>query len=158
MKDENNNSNAALIIREMTEDDLPRIMELEHDIFPDPWPESAFLEQIYGDGWGGLVAASDGRVIGYGCYLWAGGEAHLTNLCVDSGFRRKSVARALMRRIFEFVRKQQCESMILEVRPSNQEAIAFYLSLGFEHLYRRPAYYRTPTEDALVMRLNIERG
>jgi ribosomal-protein-alanine N-acetyltransferase len=39
----------------------------------------------------------------------------------------------------------------LEVRASNQGAIAFYTRLGFRACGRRPKYYRNPEEDAVLL-------
>ncbi|MGH9862466.1 MAG: GNAT family N-acetyltransferase, partial [Candidatus Acidiferrales bacterium] len=38
----------------------------------------------------------------------------------------------------------------LEVRASNENALAFYTALGFVEAHRRPQYYRQPTEDAVL--------
>jgi len=49
------------------------------------------------------------------------------------------------------------ESMFLEVRESNRAARALYASRGFEEISRRRGYYRTPVEDALVLRRAMQR-
>ena len=43
-------------------------------------------------------------------------------------------------------------SLTLEVRISNQPAIALYEKLGFVQVGKRPNYYRNPKEDALILR------
>jgi ribosomal-protein-alanine N-acetyltransferase len=135
----------------MTVADLPRVVYLEKLIFPDPWPESAFVEQITETGWGALTAETDDMVIGYGCYYIVADEAHLTNIAVDPTYRRKSVASKLLERILQVAQENQCEYLLLEVRAGNIEARVFYERYGFTLLYRRPKYYRHPVEDALVM-------
>lgn len=139
------------IIRAMTAADIDRIMELERLIFADPWPRSAFIEQLKGPYWGGFVVEINGIIVGYGCYLMVADESHLTNIAVDPTYRRKSVAKLLLERILRVVTEHDCTLILLEVRPSNVEARAFYEKYGFETLYRRPNYYRRPVEDALVM-------
>jgi ribosomal-protein-alanine N-acetyltransferase len=42
--------------------------------------------------------------------------------------------------------------MFLEVRESNSAARALYASRGFLAVGRRRGYYRSPVEDALVLR------
>ncbi|MDH4158253.1 MAG: ribosomal protein S18-alanine N-acetyltransferase [candidate division Zixibacteria bacterium] len=140
----------TLTIRPLAGRDLAEVVKLERAIFSDPWPESAFKEQISDEGWGAIVAECDGNVIGYACYLAVGPEGHLTNLAVNPAHRRKSVAKQLLEHILRDVKKASCECIILEVRPSNTEARAFYQRHGFSYLYRRPDYYRRPVEDALV--------
>lgn len=138
-------------IRPMEMGDIEHILELEKQIFTDPWPRSAFVEQLNAPYWGAFVADEGGKVIGYACYLIVADESHLTNIAVDPAHRRKSVAKLLLDSILQVVHEHTCTLLLLEVRPSNAEARAFYEKHGFEPLYRRPNYYRRPVEDALVM-------
>ena len=140
-----------ITIRAMSDEDLPVIAELEQQIFPDPWSASAFSEALAEDSWGALVAEADGEVVAYACYLIIDVEAHLTNIAVTEPYRRKSVAKQLLERILRIVTEAKCEYLLLEVRPGNVEAIAFYRKHGFHQLYRRPNYYQNPVEDAQVM-------
>ena len=75
----------------------------------------------------------------------------MTNLAVADSYRRKSVASRLLEYILDIARNKGCEHILLEVRPQNKDAIAFYENAGFKLLYCRPNYYRNPVEDALVM-------
>ena len=144
-------SKSKIRLREMTQTDLPAILRLEREIFTDPWPQSAFVDVVSEPGWKGLVAETDGTIIGYACYLFVDVESHLANIAVTKTYRRKSVAKQLLDCIFEDVINRQCDFILLEVRPSNKEALAFYEKYGFRVLYRRPNYYRRPVEDAIVM-------
>lgn len=142
---------SSISVRPMVEADIERVMEMERVAFTDPWPRTAFVEQLKGPYWGAIVAERDGTIIGYGCYLIVADESHLTNIAVDPAWRRKSVAKLLLDRILQIVAEFDCTLILLEVRPSNVEAIRFYEKYNFELLYRRPNYYRRPIEDALVM-------
>ena len=42
-------------------------------------------------------------------------------------------------------------AVTLEVRESNDSAIALYEGLGFESKGKRPKYYKSPEEDAIIM-------
>ena len=53
-------------------------------------------------------------------------------------------------------RERALEQISLEVRESNLSAIALYQSLGFYEAGRRRRFYRNPSEDALVMLLDVE--
>lgn len=135
----------------MTERDLERVLEMERQAFTDPWPRTAFTEQINGEGWGAIVAEVDCAIIGYGCYFTVDVEAHLTNIAVDPAWRRKSVAKSLLDTILHRATDAGCDYLLLEVRQSNDAARAFYEKHGFTVLYQRPNYYRRPVEGALVM-------
>jgi len=140
-----------ITIREMKPSDVETIAELEKKIFPDPWARSAFEELLNEDSWNALVAETDGRIIGYACFYFVDIEAHLANIGVVEEYRRKSVAKRLLETILRRASENNCEYVILEVRPSGTAARAFYKKHGFEILYRRPEYYRHPVEDAYVM-------
>lgn len=91
------------------------------------------------------VAEVDGEVAGFA--VWQdlpGGEAELLNLAVDPRLRRRGAGRAL-------VEAMAGRRMWLEVRASNEGAIQFYESLGFQKRGLRRNYYRDPVEDAVVM-------
>ena len=45
--------------------------------------------------------------------------------------------------------------MLLEVRASNDGAIALYKEAGFKAIAKRRAYYTHPREDAVVMRKKL---
>lgn len=90
-------------------------------------------------------------IIAYACWLVTGVEAHLTNIAVAPEHRRKSVAQRLLEHILGDVSRVGCEHILLEVRPSNKAAIAFYTKHDFEIKYTRHNYYHQPPEDALVM-------
>ena len=47
-------------------------------------------------------------------------------------------------------------ALMLEVRVSNDPAIALYEKLGFRLVGRRKNYYRNPKEDALILRKEWE--
>jgi ribosomal-protein-alanine N-acetyltransferase len=140
-----------IIIRPMKRADLAPITLIENLIFTDPWPMEAFKEELGRENRGIIVAESDGIITGYAGYIVAAGEAHLTNMGVASEFRGKSIAKILLNSIFEIARKAECDYIFLDVRPSNSAAINLYNKFGFTELYRRPGYYRLPSEDAIVM-------
>jgi ribosomal-protein-alanine N-acetyltransferase len=106
-----------------------------------------------------LVAEVDGAklplIAGFAAFHRVMDEAELRNMAVDPSFQRKGIARALLAAgILEL--QAHCVSRIfLEVRASNQPAIALYATAGFNSLHTRRDYYRDPAEDALVMVCDI---
>lgn len=47
------------------------------------------------------------------------------------------------------------QTLLLEVRASNQAAVSLYQQAGFQQAGRRPNYYSDPVEDAALMRLTL---
>ncbi|MFH1688483.1 MAG: ribosomal protein S18-alanine N-acetyltransferase [bacterium] len=138
-------------LRAMVAGDLATIAALEAEIFSDNWSEQSFQEILSDPSWQAIVAEADNTIIGFACWVINEAESHLANIAVAPEHRRKSVAKRLLERILDSVTGSGCDCLLLEVRPSNPAAIAFYERHGFEHLYRQPNYYHRPVEDALVM-------
>jgi ribosomal-protein-alanine N-acetyltransferase len=139
--------------------DLDEVMELERLCFPSPWSRRMF-EQEMEHRWAVLEVArltdEEGQVgqhpmAGYSDYWLVYDEVHLLNIAVHPKFRRRSIGRILVERVFEAARQIQCGQVILEVRPSNVEAMNLYDKLGFEVIGVRRGYYHDSGEDALVM-------
>jgi [ribosomal protein S18]-alanine N-acetyltransferase len=94
-----------------------------------------------------LLVAHDPQVCGFALAWRAADELHLTDLGVAAPYRRRGVARALIAELC----REDARVMFLEVRPSNEPALALYASLGFTELDRRARYYSDTGEDAVVM-------
>ncbi len=141
----------SIRIREVVRADLDSVVILEHEIYSDPWSRTAFEDALEAENWDSWIAETESGIIGYACTMTAAGECHLANIAITQHHRRKSVAKRLMDHILDIAIRNECEKMLLEVRPSNLGAIAFYEKFEFERLYVRPNYYHDPKEDALVM-------
>ncbi len=95
------------------------------------------------------------EVAGFAAFLQVLEEAELRNLAVYPSHQRKGLARALLESAILRLHESGARTLYLEVRPSNRLALAFYASAGFRLDYTRPNYYHNPSEDALVMALEI---
>ena len=135
----------------MREGDLIEVEVLERQIFPDPWPPSAFREVLDNEEINSLVGKMGGRIVAYAIYTIGYGESRLANIAVAPDFRRKSIAKILLSNILKIVKEADCEYIFLDVRPSNAAAINLYKKYGFKELYTKPDYYHTPKEEVLVM-------
>lgn len=80
--------------------------------------------------------------------------AELESIAVVASARRQGVARALCEAIIRFAQNHHAPALELEVRVSNIAAISLYTSIGFVSFGRRPRYYQSPEEDALLLRLS----
>jgi len=141
----------VVTLRAMRESDLPRIAELEREIFSDPWPESFFLGEMAQPQVFARVAEREGALAGYSV-AWLGEDAgHLGNLAVVPGRRRRGVARRLLTELLERARAEGCDALSLEVRVSNFAAQGLYRRHGFRLAGLRRGYYRDTGEDALIM-------
>ena len=72
----------------MRPDDLAAVVELEQDIYPQPWSVRVFEEELALSNRSYLVAESDdGRLLGYGGFLLVEDDAHITTLAVGEAAR-----------------------------------------------------------------------
>ena len=142
----------SLSIERMLPADVPEVLVIERASFSMPWSRGAFLYEIEQNQvarcW---VGREDGRVVGYICLWEVADELHVTNVAVHPDARRRGFARALLESVFAHARAVGSRMVLLEVRPSNTEAIPLYESFGFRVIGRRRGYYYDTGEDALVM-------
>ena len=75
----------------------------------------------------------------------------LENIAVAASMRRQGVGRKLLKALLDAAQAEHAQRMLLEVRCSNQAALALYHSEGFRLLATRRGYYHDPIEDALVL-------
>ena len=75
---------------------------------------------------------------------------HIMNVAVDPEHRRQGLATALLTRLLERVNDEDAR-FTLEVRRSNDGALALYERFGFKVAGLRRRYYQDNGEDALVM-------
>lgn len=81
-------------------------------------------------------------------------EWELENLVVTPEARRKGLGKRLLETLLDAARETN-SSVLLEVRQSNAAARAFYENAGFEQTGRRPSYYTSPLEDAILYRWTV---
>jgi len=130
---------------------LDAVERLERECFSEPWSR-AQLEATLTDGKTELFAALlDGELAGYAGLSFVLDEGSVTDVAVFPQSRRKGVGRALVRMLKDRSREHCLSFLTLEVRASNQAAIALYQSEGFLPVGRRRDFYRSPTEDAVLM-------
>jgi len=146
-------------IRLMTHEDMGLVSDIERRSYEYPWSHGVFRDCLLA-GYQCIVLDRDERVAGYGILSIAAGEAHILNLCVDPLYRSHGYGERLLDEILFRARAASVREIFLEVRPSNQTALALYRKKGFHQVSNRPAYYQAQSgrEDAavLVKKLVIE--
>ncbi|XOQ42983.1 MAG: [Ribosomal protein S18]-alanine N-acetyltransferase [Clostridium sp.] len=134
---------------------LPRhlddLAQLERICFAQPWTREGLAAELSSETAVFLVAEYNGETAGYAGMHCVCGECYVDNIAVFPKFRRKGIGRALTQALLRRAEEQNAEFLSLEVRPSNTAAIALYKSLGFKQVGRRKNFYRSPTEDALIL-------
>ncbi|EPX55305.1 Ribosomal-protein-S18p-alanine acetyltransferase [Cystobacter fuscus DSM 2262] len=151
------------LLRRMTHDDLPAVMELEKASFTNPW-SLELLRRELGHDWSVIFLLEEPteeggrRLLGISIFWIVHDEVHVLNVATTPEHRRRGVGRALMEATLAEGRARKCSLATLEVRKSNEAAINLYKSFGFRPVGVRPNYYvdeGQAAEDAIVMVLDF---
>ncbi len=141
-----------MIIRELTQTEIPEIAEIERRCFSHPWSDDSINDSFANSSNRFYIAELDGVIAGYVGLSVIIDEGYILNVAVLPDYRRKGIAKALINHIIS-IYKEKLAFLTLEVRPSNTAAIRLYESFGFEKAGLRKDYYREPKEDALILTL-----
>ncbi len=139
----------------MTVEDLDEVLRIERDSFPKPWTRDQFESELKNPvSTAYALKVTEGGKEKLGAYIifWVvHGEAHVLDIAVNPGMRRRGLATALLDAALEQMRRNMVYEVFLEVRMSNWSAISLYRKFGFRESFIRRNYYGD--EDAIVMTL-----
>jgi ribosomal-protein-alanine N-acetyltransferase len=141
----------AVEIRELDLTHLSAIEAIEKRAYPTPWSRSMFASELAKPMSICLGAFQGEDLLGYVVNSRYVDAWHVMNVAVDPAHRRRGIATTLLAHLFELTRDDERRGYTLEVRVSNEEAIALYEKLGFEARGIRRGYYTDNREDALIM-------
>ena len=139
------------MIRDCTPADLLSVVAIEQQSFDNPYSLYVFKKYLRATF---LVAEDRQTITGYIIAVRIGAKTLIFSLAIHPKHRRKGYGTALVQAIM-----QQLPSTVLEiqVRPSNNDALHFYPTLGFERQYILPHYYANG-EDAIIMIKRTNQG
>jgi [ribosomal protein S18]-alanine N-acetyltransferase len=148
-------------ITAMSESDIDGVFSLENISFPKPWRRSDFTAELISpiaiiQVARQLDSPGNEAVIAYICTQLVVDELSLLKIAVSPAWRCKGVGNQLLSQTIDIAIQKGAARMFLEVRPSNQGAMAFYLDSGFRIIGKRPKYYPETGEDALVMMKRLD--
>lgn len=144
---------ADLILRPMQRSDIKVLAEIESAAYEFPWELETF-RSCFKIGYHCWVGERAREVVGYGISTIGAGESHVLNLCVAPNWQGRGYGRVILQKLIDEATRFKADSLFLEVRPSNPNAIKLYRSVGFNEIGMRKDYYparNNGREDALVM-------
>lgn len=137
---------------------IPQITALEQACFSDPWTAEAFAYELENPLSLWLVALDGETVAGYVGSQAVLDEADIMNVAVHPAYRRRGIAGALLSELERRLAENGVLTLALEVRASNEPAIALYTKLGYSQVGLRKNYYFHPREDALILKKTLSRS
>jgi [ribosomal protein S18]-alanine N-acetyltransferase len=152
---------ADIRIRRMAVSDLDRILEIAGSSPHAPrWPRSIYESALSPNSTprrislvASRVPSKSGTIVGFAIASLLPPQAELESIVAAPKCRRHGLGRRLFGTLAQELIQAGVRDFFLEVRVSNQPALAFYRSLGFVQTGLRPRYYVDPVEDAFQMRL-----
>lgn len=138
-------------IRELRDEDIETLAEIEAETFSMPWSREDFKNLLSQSYCFYLVASAEGQVVGCCGYTESFHEASIDNVVVAAGFRNQGIGQALLGQLIARGEAAGVEAFTLEVRVSNEAAIHVYEKFGFRSEGIRPGFYEKPREDGLIM-------
>ncbi|MEG2638274.1 MAG: tRNA (adenosine(37)-N6)-threonylcarbamoyltransferase complex dimerization subunit type 1 TsaB [Clostridiales bacterium] len=135
----------------LNEGDIHDLLEVEQGSFPRPWTEKMFLDELKNEFAHYWIIRTEGKLSAYGGFWRIGNECHITNIAVHPDYRHLGQGTLMVEYILTKIKETGSVAATLEVRISNEKAIAIYEKAGFERSGIRPKYYEDDGEDALIM-------
>ncbi|RLC88122.1 MAG: hypothetical protein DRI37_05550 [Chloroflexi bacterium] len=156
-------------IRRMAPEDLPAVTSLDQQVFKEPWPESAYVQELYYNlhahyfvlEFNPYSAAITCRrrksrsartICGFVGVRVERGRGHISTLAVHPEWRGQGWGEILLIVALEQAVLLKVGSVNLEVRVSNEAARRLYAKYGFTLCRRLQRYYRDG-EDAFLLEL-----
>ncbi|MBN3490988.1 ribosomal protein S18-alanine N-acetyltransferase [Acholeplasma equirhinis] len=145
------------MIRQAIEADLFEIERLEKKIFNESLGFAFLKQELVDNPFSKIfVYEQDGKIIGYMSYRQIDSNADIMNFLVDEPYQNQGIGKEIFKFVLEEMKNDGCETIILEVRKSNQRAIYFYESFGGKVIRTIPNYYKD--EDGLVMIIEVNKN
>jgi ribosomal-protein-alanine N-acetyltransferase len=142
----------TLHIEPMQRTHLREVHRIDSLVYRKPWSLSLFRQELaMTDTRVYLVASLGEQQVGHAGMMLVAGEAHVTTVVVDPSWQGRGVASRLLLSLHRAAIERGVGAMTLEVRVSNDRAIALYRRFGYAPAGIRRNYYSEENEDALVM-------
>jgi ribosomal-protein-alanine N-acetyltransferase len=155
----------------MAAHDIPAVVSVDRQVFVDPWPESAYVQELYfnpnahyfiltlidpsyAKAWHQNRKAKKAPVIGFVGMRVEGDQGHISTLALRTEWRGNRLGELLFLAAMVQAMEDGAWSVALEVRISNQVAINLYTKYGFNAISRLRKYYANG-EDAYLMKLHL---
>ena len=130
-------------------DYIEQIFNLEKEIFKNSAFNKSYIETlIKGDNSFIYIYLIEDKICGYLIVLDSIDVYEILAIATIEEYRNKGIAQKLLDKI-------KTKDIFLEVRESNQVAINFYKKNKFKEISVRKNYYSEPTENAIIMKLEV---
>ena len=164
-------------IRRLEAKDIPTVISIDRLVFRDPWPESAYVQELYFNpnahyfilhlipallrqsssthSWAQQRAALASQIVGFVGMRVEMERGHVSTLALRPEWRGWGLGEVLLHTALEQAIRNGAHTVALEVRVSNTVAQNLYAKYDFVVISQLRGYY-ADGEDAYYMRTNVE--
>ncbi len=142
-----------LVITKAKAIDLHAITSLEIDVFNQTFTADYVDTFLQNESL--LVAKNNNSVVGVVGWFEQEDFAEIIMIGVKKEFRNQQIGSMLLKACISMLLSKRINKLFIEVRKSNEAAIALYRKTGFVFNRKREKYYQNPSEDAIEMRLEL---
>lgn len=149
---------SAAALLPMLKADLPEVTALEAAVQSFPWTLKNFEDALEA-GYDAWVLRTEEGLQGFFIIMMAPDVAHLLVIAVARDAQRRGYGRQMLAHVTSQARAAGAEGIVLEVRPSNLGACAFYQQEDFVQIGVRRDYYpaaKGQREDALILKKSFD--
>lgn len=129
---------------------------LDRECFPDDYWSFELIKKELTDGKDIYFVYTDGKeTLAYLNASCVADTAELNRIAVNPLYRRKGIAGMMLNLLADYLKSSGYIRLLLEVRSQNKGAIALYKKYGFISDTVRKNYYQNPSDDAVLMSLEL---
>lgn len=138
--------------------DMPEVLRIEQDTFPNPWSEEDFNCCLRQRHCVGMVAERDDHnLAGFIVYELHKTRIHVLNFAVAPEVRRHGIGSQMVQSLIGKLSQQRRKEIVLELRETNLDAQLFFKAQGFKALCVLAGYFEDNGEDAYIMEYLLDR-
>ena len=138
-------------IRDLTLNDIDRVMDIESKTFLAPWKKEEMLYELNENKFSNMaVILVDDYIVGFYDYWVTFDSATIAQIAIDPTYQRQHLGSLLIEEILKDARAKKVRTMTLEVRKNNEKAVKLYQKFGFKQTLVKEKYYSNG-DDAIYM-------
>ena len=138
-------------IRNATEDDVGKILEIDKTVFSTIWSPTFLRQQLCSEKCFHRVLNKNGMAIGHSGLMRLHDEGHITTMAIKPENQNSGLGSLLLADLCSLAIDSDLKGITLEVRVGNLKAQGLYRKFGFTPAGVRSNYYSDTGEDALIM-------
>lgn len=142
------------MISQMRIDDVPHVFKINKEVLDSNWGLLLYKHELLDLNTRAFVYKVNDVIDGYVIAKYIGETSDLLQIAVNESKQGQKIGYKLLTYVWELLKSEGVEEMILEVKEKNEAAVSFYKNFGFKTIYKRKNYYGM-RKDALVMRMRV---